>query len=53
MAATAIQPAYGEQVRQAISEGIEVYARCCLPTPQQFTVDGRLPFASLQPKLAL
>ena len=45
--ADAIQPAYGEQVRQAMAEGVEVYAWRCLPTPQALIVDGRLPFASL------
>ena len=42
--ADAIQPAYGEQVRQAIAEGVEVYAWRCLPTPQALIVVGRLPF---------
>lgn len=42
--ADAIQPAYGEQVRQAMAEGVEVYAWRCLPTPQALIVDGRLPF---------
>lgn len=42
--ADAIQPAYGEQVRQAIAEGVEVYAWRCLPTPQELIVDGPLPF---------
>lgn len=48
--ADAIQPAYGEQVRQAIAEGVEVYAWRCLPTPQELIVDGPLPFASTPPK---
>ncbi|MDE0270401.1 MAG: DNA/RNA nuclease SfsA [Gammaproteobacteria bacterium] len=47
--ADAIQPAYGEQVQQAIAEGVEVYAWRCLPTPQELIVDGRLPFASPLP----
>ncbi|MXX30428.1 MAG: DNA/RNA nuclease SfsA [Gammaproteobacteria bacterium] len=42
--ADAIQPAYGEQVQQAIAEGVEVYAWRCLPTPQELIVDGPLPF---------
>lgn len=42
--ADAIQPAYGEQVRQAMAEGVEVYAWRCRPTPQALIVDGRLPF---------
>ncbi len=47
--ADAIQPAYGEQVRRAMAEGVEVYAWRCLPTPQELIVDGRLPFASPPP----
>ena len=42
--ADAIQPAYGEQVQQAMAEGVEVYAWRCQPTPQALIVDGRLPF---------
>ena len=44
--ADAVQPAYGEQVRQAMAEGVEVYAWRCLPTQQALMVDGRLPFIS-------
>ena len=42
--ADAIQPAYGDQIRQAMAEGVEVYAWRCLPTPQALIVEGRLPF---------
>ena len=42
--ADAIQPAYGDQVSQAMAEGVEVYAWRCLPTPQALIVEGRLPF---------
>ena len=48
-----IQPAYGEQVRQAITEGVEVYAWRCLPTPQQLIVDGLLPFVHSRPDSAI
>ena len=47
--ADAIQPDYGEQVRQAMTEGVEVHAWRCRPTPQQLIVDGRLPFATPPP----
>ena len=47
--ADAIQPAYGEQVRQAIAEGVEVYAWRCRATPEALRVDGRLPFVSPPP----
>ncbi len=42
--ADAIQPTYGEQVRQAIAEGVEVHAWRCLPSPRALIVDGPLPF---------
>ena len=47
--ADAIQPAYGEQVRQAIAEGVEVYAWRCRATPEALIVEDRLPFVSPPP----
>ena len=47
--ADAIQPAYGERVREAMDAGVEIYAWRCLATPQELAVDGRLPFVSPPP----
>jgi len=47
-----VQPAYGERVRQAIAEGVEVHAWRCRPSPRELIVDGPLPFVSPPPKWA-
>ena len=41
-----IQPAYGERLRAAMAEGVEVYAWRCQVSPRALTLGRRLPFVS-------
>ena len=41
-----IQPAYGEHLRAAMAEGVEVYAWRCQVSPRALTLAQRLPFVS-------
>jgi sugar fermentation stimulation protein A len=38
-----IHPAYGQAVRQAVDQGVEVYAFGCLIEPEEIRIDRRLP----------
>ncbi len=48
--ADAIHPAYGERVRAAIAQGVETYAWRCSISPEQLSLDRRLPFVSPRQK---
>ncbi|WP_372748025.1 DNA/RNA nuclease SfsA [Litorivivens sp.] len=51
--ADSIDPVYGEAVRAAISEGVEVLAYGCEVSPDGIVLSGRLPFEPVLPSTVL
>lgn len=45
-----IQPAYGERVREAIGQGVEVHAFGCSLDPEEMRLTRELPFAAPSPR---